>query len=538
MRHQTLKAVVHNTSSQQAVAFCALILLLLLNAGLSYYAMNDLIGKERRVQGTLNFLVAIKDSFSTLQDAESGQRGFLITGDPKYLEPYTAALEGIDARLTILNTLQSDVPEQHEDIQELIRLITSKREEMNRVVALRQSDLGQAAFGLERSDTGYHLMQQIRELVSTMEQREYRLVSEQRNAAARSRQQVLFASAVATFIALLLVGAVFILIQRAIARQQRDAEKLALTNEELEAIISDRTLAIARYSDELKRSNRELQDFAFVASHDLQEPLRKIRAFGDRLKGRCAPQLAAEGGVDYINRMQAAAERMSLLINDLLEFSRVSTRSSRFNRISLQNALDEVLDNLSETISVKQATVQSDPLPDIEADPTQMRQLLQNLLGNALKFTSNDRNPAIQIKAETFMGESESDGRTWCKMSVQDNGIGIDERFAERIFTPFQRLHGRSEYSGSGIGLAVCRRVVERHGGSIGVKSNLTQGSTFVVCLPLTHIPPLVMFTDADEGPTRLDFSTRSKHKRRESSIKEGWQGTQIRNKGPEAPGI
>lgn len=491
MRYQTLKTIARNTSRQQAFAFSLLVALLLVNAGLSYYATSDLITKEKRIQGTLNFLVAIKDTFSALQDAETGQRGFLITGDTKYLAPYAAALDNINSRITILNTLQSELPEQESNIQELIALIARKREEMNRVVALRESDLGQAAFGLARSDEGYQIMQQIRDLVTRMEVREYRLMSAQRSEAAQSRQQVLVAIGVATFTGLLLVGAVFVLIQRATIRQQRNAEKLALTNEELESIISDRTREIERYSQELKRSNRELQDFAFVASHDLQEPLRKIRAFGDRLKDRYAPQLERGEGVNYINRMQSAAERMSLLISDLLQFSRASTHPSTFDKISLQQALDEVLDNLSETIAGRQATVDADPLPHIEADSTQMRQLFQNLLGNSLKFTEPEVKPRIRIGVETFTNKTDSDSKLWCKITVQDNGIGFDERFAERIFTPFQRLHGRSEYSGSGIGLAVCRRVVERHGGSIRVRSGPAFGTTFSVYLPVTQSPPL-----------------------------------------------
>lgn len=489
VRQQAFKTIVRNTSRQQAVGFGLLVMLLLLNAGLSYYAITDLVGKESRIRGTLRFLVALKDTFSALQDAETGQRGFLITGEEKYLEPYQEALRDIEGHIENLTSLQSELPEQRASIQELIALIARKRTEMQRVVSLRKSNLGQAAFNFERRDTGYVLMRQLRELVAEMELREYKLMAEQRQQAARSRHQVLFAIAMATFTGLLLVGAVFVLIQKAIQRQRLDAERLALTNEELEAIISDRTLAIERYSQELKRSNRELQDFAFVASHDLQEPLRKIRAFGDRLKDKYAGQLAGGDGTDYINRMQSAAERMSLLINDLLEFSRVSTRASDFEVISLQSALNDALDNLSEAIASKRAEISSDPLPNIEADPTQMRQLLQNLLSNALKFTAEGVKPVVRIEAETFVNASNSDGRLWYKMTIQDNGIGFDPRFAERIFTPFQRLHGRGEYSGSGIGLAVCRRVVEHHGGSIQVDSQPGQGTRFTILLPATQSP-------------------------------------------------
>lgn len=461
-----------------------LVLLLLLNAGLSYYATADLIEKESRVQGTLNFLVALKDTFSALQDAESGQRGFLISGEDLYLEPYEKAMDTIESHLAILMNLQSELPEQRANIRTLVELISRKEEEMERVVALRKSKLDQAAFSLERSDRGHRLMEQIRSLVYSMEQLEYNLMSGQRHEAAQSRQQVMFAIAVATFTGLLLVGAVFVLIHRSIRRQQESAEKLALTNEELEAIVSDRMLAIERYSQELKRSNRELQDFAFVASHDLQEPLRKIRAFGDRLKDQLLHEEITAATIDYVERMQAAAERMSLLINDLLEFSRVSTRPAEFQPISLQAALDDVVDNLSEVIAQKNAQITADPLPSVEADPTQMRQLLQNLLSNAIKFTAAEVRPVVHVGAETFIKRSDSDIRSWCRITMKDNGIGFDQRFAERIFTPFQRLHGRGKYSGSGIGLAVCRRVVERHGGSIRVESEPGSGTTFTVELP------------------------------------------------------
>jgi signal transduction histidine kinase len=484
VRYRTVRSIVQNTSRQQAFGFGLLVLLLLLNASLSYYATADLIEKESRVQGTLSFLMALKDTFSALQEGEAGQRGFLITGEEKYLEPYEKSLATIDSHIATLVTLQSQLPEQRPNIQQLIELIARKQEEMQRVVALRKSNLDRAAFNLERTDRGYQLMEDIRTLVSSMELLEYNLMRQQRQEATQSRRQVMFAIAVATFTGLLLVGAVFVLIQRAIRRQQEDAEKLALTNEELEAIVSDRTLAIERYSQELKRSNRELQDFAFVASHDLQEPLRKIRAFGDRLKDKLSPQDQNASAMDYVERMQSAAERMSLLINDLLEFSRVSTRPAEFQSISLQTVLEDVLEDLSEMVAQKDAQIIADPLPNIEADPTQMRQLFQNLLSNAMKFTAEDARPVIHVGAETFTKQFDSESRSWWRIMLEDNGIGFDQRFAERIFTPFQRLHGRGKYSGSGIGLAVCRRVVERHGGSIRVVSRPGLGTKFTVELP------------------------------------------------------
>lgn len=500
MRYAQIKSFVRNTSRQQAIGFSLLVILLLLNAALSYIANVDLIRKESNIQRTLNFLVALKDTFSALQDAESGKRGYLLSGNELHLEPYQVALTNMDAHITILLSLQSQLPAQQADIDTLIGLISQTRDEMEQVVNLSHPETTQDPYMVGQMDRGHALMSQVRDLVQSMETREYNRISAQRYDAMRSRRQVVFAIALATFTGLLLVGAVYILIQRATRRQQMDAEKLALTNEELEAIIKDRTLAIERYSQELQRSNRELQDFAFVASHDLQEPLRKIRAFGDRLNAILGDDQQNEQVVDYVRRMQAAADRMSLLIYDLLEFSRVSTRPSQFETISLQSALDDVLDTLSEFISAKGALIKADPLPSIDADPTQMRQLLQNLLANALKFTAPTVQPRIRIRAETFTPQGESDSGMWCRIKVSDNGVGFDPRFAGRIFTPFQRLHGRQEYSGSGIGLAVCRRVVERHGGAISATSKPGSGSVFTVELPRFQAYGM---TITEEGLTR-----------------------------------
>jgi PAS domain S-box-containing protein len=241
-------------------------------------------------------------------------------------------------------------------------------------------------------------------------------------------------------------------------------------------------LALEHKADELARSNAELEQFAFVASHDLQEPLRKIRAFGDRLKTKCEAALPEEGA-DYLNRMQSASARMQTLINDLLTFSRVISRNEPFVEVDLNQITREVLGDLEVRIEKTGASVEVGDLPNIEGDPTQMRQLLQNLIGNALKFHAPGATPKIQVRATTI--EDESAGSAICHLTVQDNGIGFDEKYLDRIFAVFQRLHGRQEYEGTGIGLAVCRRIVDRHKGTITAKSKPGQGTTFIIDLPV-----------------------------------------------------
>ncbi len=228
----------------------------------------------------------------------------------------------------------------------------------------------------------------------------------------------------------------------------------------------------------LEQSNRELQDFAFVASHDLQEPLRKIQAFGDRLKTKYGAALD-ETGLDYLARMQNAAARMQVLINDLLSFSRITSKAKPFEQVDLQEVANAVVSDLEIRIEQTGAQVDIDPLPIIDADPTQMRQLIQNLLSNALKFQQADIKPHIKITAERVNSDA-----NLCEITISDNGIGFEEKYLDRIFTLFQRLHGRSEYEGTGVGLAVCRKIVERHGGQITAQSAPHQGAKFIISLP------------------------------------------------------
>ncbi|MDX2213449.1 MAG: PAS domain S-box protein [Oculatellaceae cyanobacterium bins.114] len=237
----------------------------------------------------------------------------------------------------------------------------------------------------------------------------------------------------------------------------------------------------------LEASNRELQDFASVASHDLQEPLRKIQAFGDRLRAKYAEVLTDEGQ-DYLQRMQNAAKRMQTLINDLLTFSRVTTKAQPFMPVNLTAIVRDVLCDLEIQIQRVGARLELGDLPTIDADPLQMRQLFQNLISNALKF-HGQASPIVQINAQIQPMNSDrpfSQGtQHQCEITVSDNGIGFDEKYLDRIFTVFQRLHNHSEYEGTGVGLAICRKIVERHGGQIQAHSAPGQGAAFVVTLPV-----------------------------------------------------
>lgn len=235
---------------------------------------------------------------------------------------------------------------------------------------------------------------------------------------------------------------------------------------------------------DLNNRNRELQDFAFIASHDLQEPLRKIRAFSDRLQQRHAAQLSPEAR-DYLDRSGQAAARMQTLIDDLLAYSRVAARGKPFAPVDLQALLGTVLDDLEARLESSGGRVEAGPLPTLEGDATQLRQMLQNLLANALKFRAPERAPVVRLSATATRLEGEP---AW-EIRVEDNGIGFEPKYADRIFGPFQRLHGRHEYEGTGIGLAIVRRIVERHRGSVRAEGRPGEGASFLLVLPERQPP-------------------------------------------------
>jgi len=242
----------------------------------------------------------------------------------------------------------------------------------------------------------------------------------------------------------------------------------------LELRVAERTAELQRRTEELARSNDELEQFAYIASHDLQEPLRMISSYVQLLEKRYKGKLDQDAD-EFIAFAADGASRMQRLINDLLAYSRVGTRGKSFEVMELEDALAQALENLRLTVRDKKALVTHDPLPRAYGDIGQISQLFQNLIDNAIKFCASER-PMVHVSARVEGNE--------CICSVQDNGIGIAHEYADRIFLLFQRLHTRRDYPGTGIGLAICKRIVERHGGRIWVESSPEKGSTFFFTLP------------------------------------------------------
>jgi light-regulated signal transduction histidine kinase (bacteriophytochrome) len=257
-----------------------------------------------------------------------------------------------------------------------------------------------------------------------------------------------------------------------ITKEQKVKDELRQALDEREEHIKERTL-------ELSRSNNALKEFSTIAAHDLKEPLRKIMLFSDRFQDVFDVKPGSTGQ-KYLDGIGRSVQRMHVLIEDLLELSRVPSQDTSFMKVNLNKVLDEVIEDLEPTYPGARENISVQHLPVLEADKTQMYQLFKNLLSNSLKYAKAEEKPRVSIEVEL-------NGDQDYQIAIKDNGIGFDEKYKGKIFQPFERLHGMSQYSGTGIGLAICKKVVESHKGALDVQSQVNVGSTFTIHLPKTH---------------------------------------------------
>lgn len=454
------------------------------NGVLTYLSAKTISQNAASINNTLNVLNLIEQVKFHLFRAESGQRGYIITGDPDYLKHYSESSVISRSLLKTLSETETAIPEQQEKFSQLFILLNDKLKEMALSIQYVANKQSPEAIGLIDSDKGYILTLKILGLIEEMTSAEHRLLKKNRHKSNEAQTATIRTLLMVNIFGLCLALAAFYINFRYSARIQNLVSEIEKTNLHLEEKVEQRTAEIKHYAEELERSNKELEDFAFVASHDLQEPLRKIRAFGDRLNKNYSANLG-EQGQDYLARMHSASERMSRLIEDLLTFSRVTTRPRECVAIDLNILIKDVLENLDYAITERDAEVSFESLPIIEGDSSQIHQVFNNLLSNSLKFTASDIKPLIHIRSEFFRELPEAE--EFVIISVTDNGIGFDEQYKDRIFNLFQRLHGKNEYSGTGIGLAICRKIVETHRGKIEVASEVGTGTVFKIFLPLTN---------------------------------------------------
>ncbi|MFI7113545.1 CHASE3 domain-containing protein [Nonomuraea sp. NPDC050227] len=449
---------------------------------------------------------------STLIDQETGVRGFLLTGNEDFLQPYTAGVAAERHSRERIAALIGDRPELVSELNAVMdAAATWRRDYAEPLTADKRAD---GVISAARIESGKHAFDQIRAL---LDRQDDRLAKARQRAQEELRQveQVRNLAFVVMLILFLVAGvAMAVLLRRSIGRPldelreaardiaagdfdraipvsgpadirevARDVEsmrtKIVFALEEFRkqhVVLREQAAGLDAQAEELRRSNAELEQFAYVASHDLQEPLRKIATFCQLLQKRYGDVLD-ERGLQYIHFAVDGATRMQVLINDLLTFSRVGRLYDDRKPVDLAESLDKALVDLSAVIEETGAEIERpDPLPNVIGDPTMLGMLWQNLVGNALKFRAPDRAPRIRIACEQRENE-------WL-FSVTDNGIGVEAEFADKIFIIFQRLHSREAYSGTGIGLAMCKKIVENHGGTIWLDTGHTEGARISFTLP------------------------------------------------------
>ena len=458
------------------------------NAVVAYWSIGRLQVNEQWLVHTYQVLDALQRLRISVNDADGAFHVFHITTDPSYQEGLDEAGKLATQQLATVRTLVEDNALQLERAEELRTHVGALMAALRHGFDIRSHE-GRSP-SAEYIETGAIKLAlgEVLRTINAMETEENRLMALRGEESSDSFRTARVNTLLAVAFGLGLIFSAGLLGMRELQARQRASDILTRSHAQLEIRVLERTSQLNMTNEALQRSNRELEQFASVASHDLQEPLRKIQAFGDRLATRYQPVLG-EQGQEYVARMQSSATRMRRLIDDLLEFSRVTTKAQPLEKCDLGQIAREVVSDLESRLQQTGGRVDIGPLPTIRSDPTQMRQLLQNLIGNALKFHRPNVAPMIDVRGRVLTsegnGQVDSSPKPQAEVVVTDNGIGFEQQFAERIFDVFQRLHGRQEFEGTGMGLAICRRIVERHGGHIRAESQPGAGARFIVTLPI-----------------------------------------------------
>ncbi len=445
---------------------------------------------------------------TVLLDQETGLRGYLLTGDRQFLQPYQEGQREQGQIVTRMRRLLADDPSSRADLEDVVRRASTWRQQYAEPALAARPHAATAGSVVALATRGKVQFDRIRQALTTQQQH---LDADQRAArAALAQAALLRTAALVAILAILALTAVIMFwrLRTDLVRPLRglgEHTRLVADGDfrhevrgsgatELKALGADidgmrqRILAeldrgvedqllLKEQAQELRRSNAELEQFAYVASHDLQEPLRKVASFCQLLERRYSDKLD-DSARQYIAFAVDGAKRMQVLINDLLTFSRVGRLHDRREPVKLDDTLQRGLRNLGGSLEDSDAEVVfPDELPTVTGDQTLLTMVWQNLIGNALKFHEPDRAPRVVIDCE----QSEAE----CRITVTDNGIGIDPQFADKIFVIFQRLHSRDNYGGTGIGLALCRKIVEHHGGRIWLDTEYSGGTRFIMTLPV-----------------------------------------------------
>ena len=504
-------------------SFGLLLALLLFLVGLSLYNFRLLAQASAYSTRSYQTLLESEALTQSLLNMETGVRGFLVTGDQQFLDPYDSGRADFQTHLAKTNELLANFPDQIVRLQELERLEGRWLDTLLQPAIAQRRDAPDMQTGLAAAATQATerkaAMDDMRNVIQRIEDRENERLTARGAQLAQKRHGFELTLWSGGLISILITAALAAFAARAASQVAQAQASLEASNSQLRASKAavDEENEQRRAAEEklqsavqdLQRSNAELEQFAYVASHDLQEPLRAVAGCVQVLQKRYGGKLDARAD-QFIEHAVDGAQRMQNLINDLLAYSRVGTHGKAFETVSMEKTADRALLNLSERIKETGVEVTRDALPDVWGDGGQLELVLQNLVSNALKFRG-ETEPQVHIgyqlrrveSAAGDNGQTEMSTEPQHVFSVRDNGLGIEPQYFERIFVMFQRLHTRTEFPGTGIGLAICKKIVERHGGTIGVESVPEQGTTFWFSLPV-HI------ADADETANENSDATRA----------------------------
>jgi len=443
------------------------ILLTLGGFALSLYTHYEEEVSDQHVLHSHHVIRRANDILLLTTDAETGTRGYILTGDTALLDPYHRLRRTLSLRVDSLQQLLPDNPEQLAQMDSLRPMLAARRQIFDQVVDLRARNQPVPIPLIMQGKFKSYLIRQ--RLLGMIDAEERLLIKRNQNA-----DQMFVYTNILSVLLLLLTFITLVVnyyqMRTELDRRERNERQLLSYELSLQAKIT-----------ELERSNQDLLRFAYVASHDLQEPLRKIQTFATMLTGSLAGEVS-DSARSYLVRIERAAHRSSTLVQDLLTYSRMSNRAEAFQPVNLQQVVEEVREELELSIAESQASILTSNLPSLEAMPGQMLHLFRNLVSNSLKYRRPNIAPEIRIEAEV-LANTESREAVY-RIEIIDNGLGFEDKHAEQIFEPFKRLHANTDCQGTGIGLAICKRVVLRHGGTISASSTPGQGTCIRILLP------------------------------------------------------